>query len=117
MVTPVTAKLLLPDDWKIHDAFHVSLLHPYEPPQSPAVARPNIAPTTRPVAESTLEPWKMLNHRVDQTAAGRKVIFLLRWKDRTSEDDTYVAADSLQGHPVVDAYLTRRGVSDIHHLF
>ncbi|GJP59393.1 hypothetical protein CLOP_g11714 [Closterium sp. NIES-67] len=29
MVTPVTAKLLLPDEWRIHDAFHVSLLRPY----------------------------------------------------------------------------------------
>ncbi|CAI7890689.1 unnamed protein product [Closterium sp. NIES-54] len=29
MVTSVTAKLLLPDDWRIHDAFHVSLLRKF----------------------------------------------------------------------------------------
>ncbi|CAI7852902.1 unnamed protein product [Closterium sp. NIES-53] len=116
MVTPVTAKLLLPDDWKIHDAFHVSLLRHYDAPQSPTVTRPHIAPSVRPVAEPTLEPWKILNHRVDLTASGRRIVVLLRWKDRTSDDDTYVAADSLEGHPVLQDYLTRWRVPDIHHL-
>ncbi|CAI7793981.1 unnamed protein product [Closterium sp. NIES-53] len=116
MVTPVTAKLLLPDDWKIHDAFHVSLLRHYDAPQSPTVARPHIAPSVRHVAEPTLEPWKIPNHRVDLTAPGRRIVVLLRWKDRTSDADTYVADDSLQGHPVLQDYLTRRRLPDIHHL-
>ncbi|CAI5484152.1 unnamed protein product [Closterium sp. Yama58-4] len=116
MLTPITAKLLLPDDWKIHDAFHVSLLRHYVAPQPSDVARPNLAPSVRPVADPTLQPWKILNHRIRATPAGRHVDFLLRWVDRTSEDDTWVPADSLQGHSVLRDYLSRRRVPDVDHL-
>ncbi|CAI7878064.1 unnamed protein product [Closterium sp. NIES-53] len=107
MLTPVTAKLLLLDDWKIHDAFHVSLLRHYVAPQPSDIARPNITPSVRPVADPTLQPWKILNHRITATPAGRHVDFLLRWVDRTSEDDMWVPTDSLQGNSVLWDYLSR----------
>ncbi|CAI7894796.1 unnamed protein product, partial [Closterium sp. NIES-53] len=88
MVTPVTAKLLLPDDWRIHDAFHVSLLRKFVPATT-NIARQQAAPTARPVPEPTLDPSKILAHRVRLDAAGRHVDFLIRWTDRTGEDDTW----------------------------
>ncbi|CAI7884731.1 unnamed protein product, partial [Closterium sp. NIES-54] len=82
MVTPVTAKLLLPDDWRIHDAFHVSLLRKFVPATTD-IARQQAAPTAGPVPEPTLDPSKILAHRVRLDAAGRHVDFLIRWTDRT----------------------------------
>ncbi|CAI7752337.1 unnamed protein product [Closterium sp. NIES-53] len=86
MVTPVTVKLLLPDDWRIHDAFHVSLIRKFVPATTD-IARQQAAPTARPVPEPTLDPSKILAHRVRLDAAGRHVDFLIRWTDLTSEDD------------------------------
>ncbi|CAI7914436.1 unnamed protein product [Closterium sp. NIES-54] len=53
------------------------------------IARQQAAPTARPVPEPTLDPSKILAHRVRLDAAGRHVDFLIRWTDRTGEDDTW----------------------------
>ncbi|CAI7775059.1 unnamed protein product [Closterium sp. NIES-54] len=90
LVTPVTAKPLLPDDWRIHDAFRVSLLRKFVPATTD-IARQQVAPTARPVPEPTLDPSKILAHRVRLDAAGRHVDFLIRWTDRTRA----VSLDSL----------------------
>ncbi|CAI7791888.1 unnamed protein product [Closterium sp. NIES-53] len=113
MVTPVTAKLLLPDDWRIHDAFHVSLLRKFVPATTD-IARQQAAPTARPVPEPTLDPSKILAHRVRLDAAGRHVDFLIRWTDRTSEDDTWVPSASLADSSLVVDYLVRKRAADIH---
>ncbi|CAI7888274.1 unnamed protein product [Closterium sp. NIES-53] len=112
MVTPVTTKLLLPDDWRIHDAFHISLLRKFVPATTD-IARQQAAPTARPVPEPTLDPSKILAHRVRLDAAGQHVDFLIRWTDRTSEDDTWVPSTSRDTSPLVGDYLARRRVSDI----
>ncbi|CAI7899656.1 unnamed protein product [Closterium sp. NIES-54] len=83
MVTPVTAKLLLPDECRIHDAFHVSLLRMFVPTTTD-IARQQAAPTARPVQEPTLDPSKILAHHVRLDAAGRHVDCLIRWTERTT---------------------------------
>ncbi|CAI7934428.1 unnamed protein product [Closterium sp. NIES-54] len=80
------------------------------------IARPNIAPSVRPVADPRLQPWKILNRRICATPAGRHADFLLRWADCTCEDDTWVPVDSLQGHSVLRDYLSRLRVPDVDHL-
>ncbi|CAI7752835.1 unnamed protein product [Closterium sp. NIES-54] len=115
MVIPVTAKLLLPDDWRIHDAFHVSLLRKFVPATTD-IARQQAAPTARPVPEPTLDPSKILAHRVRLDAAGRHVDFLIRWTDRTSEDDTWVSFASLAESLLIVAYLACKRTADIDHL-
>ncbi|CAI7748035.1 unnamed protein product [Closterium sp. NIES-54] len=115
MVTPVTVKLLLPDDWRIHDAFHVSLIRKFVPATTD-IARQQAAPTARPVPEPTLDPSKILAHRVRLDAAGRHVDFLIRWTDLTSEDDTWVLSALLADSPLVVDYLARKRTADIDHL-
>ncbi|CAI7838616.1 unnamed protein product [Closterium sp. NIES-53] len=115
MVTPVTTKLLLPDDWRIHDAFHVSLLRKFVPATT-NIARQQGAPTARPVPEPTLDPSKILAHRVRLDAAGRHVDVLIRSTDRTSEDDTWVSSASLADSSIVVDYLARKRAADIDHL-
>ncbi|CAI7804014.1 unnamed protein product [Closterium sp. NIES-53] len=109
------AKLLLPDDWRIHDAFHVSLLRKFVPATTD-IARQQAAPTARPVPEPTLDPSKILAHRVRLDAAGRHVDFLIRWTGRTSEDDTWVPSASLDASPLIGDYLARKRVSNIDSL-
>ncbi|CAI7736055.1 unnamed protein product [Closterium sp. NIES-53] len=115
MVTPFTAKLLLPNDWRIHDAFHVSLLRKFVPATTD-IARQLATPTARPVPEPTLDPSKILAHRVRLDAAGRHVDFFIRWTDRTSEDDTWVPSASLADSSLVVDYLARKRAADIDHL-
>ncbi|CAI7869348.1 unnamed protein product [Closterium sp. NIES-54] len=115
MVTPVTAKLLLPDDWRIHDAFHVSLLRKFVPATTD-IARQQAAPTARLVPEPTLEPSKILAHRVRLDATGRHVDFLIRWTDHTSEDDMWVSSASLADSSLVGDYLARKRAADIDYL-
>ncbi|CAI7798633.1 unnamed protein product [Closterium sp. NIES-53] len=85
-------------------------------PATTDIARQQVAPTARPVPEPTLDPSKILAHRVRLDAAGRHVDFLIRWNDRTSEDDTWVSSASLADSPFVVDYLARKRTADIDHL-
>ncbi|CAI7886325.1 unnamed protein product, partial [Closterium sp. NIES-53] len=71
-------------------------------PATTDIARQQAAPTARPVPEPTLDPSKILAHRVRLDTAGRHVDFLIRWTDRTSEDDTWVPSASLDASPTVE---------------
>ncbi|GJP56485.1 hypothetical protein CLOM_g15552 [Closterium sp. NIES-68] len=115
MVTPVTAQLRLPDDWRIHNKFHVSLLRPFVPDTSD-IARQRLVPDVRPPAETTIEPSKILSHRIRIDGQGRHVEFLIRWTNRTSEDDTWVPSDQIQSPLILANYLDRKYVADIDHL-
>ncbi|CAI5503975.1 unnamed protein product [Closterium sp. Naga37s-1] len=85
-------------------------------PATTDIARQNAAPTARPVPEPTLDPSKILAHRVRLDASGRHVDFLIRWTDRTSEDDTWVPSASLEASPLLGDYLARKRAADIDHL-
>ncbi|CAI7803984.1 unnamed protein product [Closterium sp. NIES-53] len=111
----LTGLLLLSDDWRIHDAFYVSLLRNFLPAMTD-IARQLAAPTARPVPEPTLDPSKILAHRVRLDAAGRHVDVLIRWTDRTSEDDSWVSFASLADSPLIGDYLARKRAADIDHL-
>ncbi|GJP58039.1 hypothetical protein CLOP_g20112, partial [Closterium sp. NIES-67] len=69
-----------------------------------------------PIAETTIEPSKNLSHRIRIDGQGRHVVFLIRWTNRTSEDDTWVPSNQIQSPSLLANYLACKHVADIDHL-
>ncbi|CAI7839790.1 unnamed protein product [Closterium sp. NIES-53] len=77
-VTPVTFRLRLPASWKIHHAFHVQLLKPYQDPNKLYTGRqPPPPPPVLVNDELEYEVESVLAHRRRRHGALK---FLVRWK-------------------------------------
>ncbi|GJP72592.1 hypothetical protein CLOP_g3324, partial [Closterium sp. NIES-67] len=104
-VTPVTFRLRLPATWKIHNAFHVQLLKPYQDPNTIFVGRqPPPPPPVLVQNEPEYEVESVLAHRRRRNGT---VELLIRWKGYDPSEDSWVPESDMGNsrHPLHD-YLT-----------
>ncbi|CAI7744868.1 unnamed protein product, partial [Closterium sp. NIES-53] len=86
-VTPVTFRLRLPASWKIHNAFHVQLLKPYQDPNKLYTGRqPPPPPPVLVNDELEYEVESVLAHRRRRHGA---LEFLVRWKGYDPSEDSW----------------------------
>jgi hypothetical protein len=114
-VTPVTFRLQLPPSWRLHNAFHVSLLRPYRDPNAEFEGREGAPPPLVLVdGEPEYEVDWLLAHRVRGRGTRRLVEFLVRWKGYDPSEDCWISADGLRNAPrPLAAYLKRVGAEDV----
>ena len=101
MCGPVAAKLTLPENYKIHDVFHVSLLKPYKRRADGG----NYQPPPAQIQDGNVY-WAVntiLRHR--ERKVGRKTIreFLVSWEGYGPEHDTWEPESSLRESSAVEA--------------
>ncbi|KAJ3551705.1 hypothetical protein NP233_g13027 [Leucocoprinus birnbaumii] len=80
-ISPVAYKLRLPPSWRMHPVFHISRLRRFH---ADSFERPNPRVTLN-VRGENWEPERVLDSRV---VRGRTE-FLVKWKDQSSERDTW----------------------------
>ncbi|GJP46788.1 hypothetical protein CLOM_g6031 [Closterium sp. NIES-68] len=101
-VTPVTFRLRLPATWKIHNAFHVQLLKPYQDPNTIFVGRqPPPPPPVLVQNEPEYEVESVLAHRRRRNGT---VELLIRWKGYDPSEDSWVPESDMGNsrHPLHD---------------
>lgn len=106
VISPVTYRVAIPHDWKIHDVFHISLLKPHLsstlfPDRETSLARKRWGPQED-------EQWFVIEKFLDKRGTGRAECFKVRWKGFPPEDDTWEKAVNLRrdlGHESFDSYL------------
>ncbi|CAI7846764.1 unnamed protein product [Closterium sp. NIES-53] len=92
-VTPVTFRLRLPASWKIHNAFHVQLLKPYQDPNKLYTGRqPPPPPPVLVNDELEYEVESVLAHRRRRHGAQE---FLVRWKGYDPSEDSWVSEEDM----------------------
>jgi hypothetical protein len=100
----VSYKLQLPEHWKMHPTFHVSLLKLHHGP-----ARPNQAPVFTVDEGEEFEVEKILQHRI---GARDRLQFLVRWVGYDASEDMWLAEDDLSGAArILRAYKRRHGLA------
>ncbi|CAI7898150.1 unnamed protein product, partial [Closterium sp. NIES-54] len=114
-VTPVTFRLRLPASWKIHNAFHVQLLKPYQDPNKLYTGRqPPPPPPVLVNDELEYEVESVLAHRRRRHGA---LEFLVRWKGYDPSEDSWVSEEDMSNaqHSLRD-YLVKQGVTSTTQL-
>ncbi|CAI7795381.1 unnamed protein product, partial [Closterium sp. NIES-53] len=100
-VTPVTFRLRLPASWKIHNAFHVQLLKPYQDPNKLYTGRqPPPPPPILVNDELEYEVESVLAHRRRRHGA---LEFLVRWKGYDPSEDSWCNILEWKFDPVTPA--------------
>ncbi|CAI7787037.1 unnamed protein product [Closterium sp. NIES-54] len=114
-VTPVTFRLRLPASWKIHNAFHVQLLKPYEDPNKLYTGRQPPPPPPVPVNDE-------LEYEVESVLAHRRrrhgvLEFLVRWKGYDPSEDSWVSEEDMSNTLCsLHDYLVKQGVTSTTQL-
>ncbi len=93
-INPVTFKLQLPPQYKIHSTFHVSLLKPYHPPVSPSTEPgPNEEPPLPLILEDgTIYEVKKL---LDSQRRGGQLEYLVDWEGYGPEERSWVPRNDI----------------------
>ena len=96
-INEMTYKLKLPDNWLIHNAFHVSLLKPYkeELPREPIIEEP----PEFEGQEEVLQPKSILRHE-DKVLRNGKTIrkYLVKFKNYPFEDAQWMQGLQLKDY-------------------
>ncbi|CAI7904899.1 unnamed protein product, partial [Closterium sp. NIES-54] len=109
-VTPVTFRLRLPASWKIHNAFHVQLLKPYQDPNKLYTGRQPPPPPPVLVNDE-------LEYEVEYVPAHRRrrhgaLEFLVRWKGYDPSEDSWVSEEDMSNaRRSLSDYLVKQGVT------
>ena len=97
-------KLKLPDQWKIHDVFHMDLLSPYMETEehSPNFEKP---PPDLIEGEEEWEVSKILDTRI--FGHKRKHQYLVSWTGYLQSENSWVSEADLNADDLLEEYKTR----------
>ncbi|CAI7897606.1 unnamed protein product [Closterium sp. NIES-53] len=114
-VTPVTFRLRLPASWKIHNAFHVQLLKPYQDPNKMYTGRqPPPPPPVLVNDDLEYEVESVLAHRRRRHGA---LEFLVRWKGYDPSEDSWVSEEDMSNaRRSLRDYLVKQSVASTTQL-
>ena len=89
-ISPLVYKLQLPDTWKIHNVFHISLLRPWRQSLYSTDQQQVVPEIEAPEAEQTGEMEKVLRWR--WVRRGRRLTkeYLVLWRDQPVDEISWV---------------------------
>src|ERR1700749_790255 len=99
VLSPVTFRVSLPPQWKIHNVFHASLLTPYKETEEHGVNFPQPPPDIID-GEEEYEVEKI----IDVRRRGRKLQFLLRWKGYSPAEDTWENEEDIHAPELLENF-------------
>jgi Chromo (CHRromatin Organisation MOdifier) domain len=104
-ISPVVYRVELPQQWKIHNVFHASLLTPYKETEEHGTnyAQP---PPELVKGEEEYEVKQVLNSR--RTGRTKKLQYLLWWKGYSWVHDSWQDATEVHAPELVADYLARK---------
>jgi hypothetical protein len=106
MIGPVAAELELPDDWKIHPVFHVSLLKSYK---SDGTCHPVVPSGYELLGSDSMTIERILDHRVKHVPRHAPVTeYLCKWLNRDVMHSTWESVSNMgeQAIALIEVYET-----------
>jgi Chromo (CHRromatin Organisation MOdifier) domain len=104
-ISPVVYRVELPQQWKIHDVFHASLLMPYKETEEYGENNAQLPPELIE-GEDEYEVEQVLNSR--RTGRAKKLQYLLQWKGYSRAHDSWQDATEVHAPELVAEYLARK---------
>src|SRR3954463_10036950 len=109
-ISAVAYKLELPSTLKIHPVFHVSVLRPYQPPDSIAHRPPHTPPPDPVTIDDDLE--FEVDHILDHRTRHNRQEYLVKWVGYPDHDASWEPAAHLaHAQDCLDSYWTSRSKS------
>ena len=101
MISPVAYRLELPHQWKVHNAFHASLLSPYK---ETTAHGPNF-PGQIPDVVQGQEEWEV-EKVLDSRRRGRKkrLQYLLKWKGYPKAENTWENKEDIFAQELLEEF-------------
>ena len=93
-VGPVAYELELPEQWKIHNVFHVSLLRPFRTSTWTQPTTDDQPEELEPEEEEPYEVEKLLRWRWTGPNTRRRKEYLVLWKDYSIDDASWTPTEN-----------------------
>ena len=110
VISPIAYRLLLPNNWRIHDVFHASLLTPY---RETGNHRPNFSrpPPDLVDGEEEQEIERIISHR--RYGKMRKLQYLIKWKGFPESDNEWVDPTHMHASDLLSKYHRKHPLDSI----